>query len=87
MAKERRKWQAFVNMVMELKQPHSLRPVCLIQQQEDQTNTKDNIPPVEEATERKPYGLRIFRILSNTSQRFNNKNFYCCLRCHILTCI
>jgi hypothetical protein len=32
----------------------------LIQQQEDQTNTKDNIPPIEEATERKPYGLRIF---------------------------
>jgi hypothetical protein len=29
-------------------------------QQEDQTNTKDNIPPIEEATERKPYGLRIF---------------------------
>jgi hypothetical protein len=22
--------------------------------------TKDNIPPIEEATERKPYGLRIF---------------------------
>jgi hypothetical protein len=33
---------------------------CLIQQQEDQTNSKDNIPPIEEATERKPYGLRIF---------------------------
>jgi hypothetical protein len=33
---------------------------CLIQQQEDQTNTKDNIPPIEEATEGKPYGLRIF---------------------------
>jgi hypothetical protein len=33
---------------------------CLIQQQEDQTNTKDNIPPIEEAMERKPYGLRIF---------------------------
>jgi hypothetical protein len=33
---------------------------CLIQQQEDQTNTKDNIPPIEEATESKPYGLRIF---------------------------
>jgi hypothetical protein len=33
---------------------------CLIQQQDDQTNTKDNIPPIEEATERKPYGLRIF---------------------------
>jgi hypothetical protein len=54
---------------------------CLIQQQEDQTNTKDNIPPIEEATERKLYGLRIFRILSNTSQRFNDtilndKNFY-----------
>jgi hypothetical protein len=32
----------------------------LIQQQEDQTNTKDNIPPIEEATERKLYGLRIF---------------------------
>jgi hypothetical protein len=32
----------------------------LIQHQEDQTNTKDNIPPIEEATERKPYGLRIF---------------------------
>jgi hypothetical protein len=32
----------------------------LIQQQEDQTNTKDNIPPIEEAMERKPYGLRIF---------------------------
>jgi hypothetical protein len=30
------------------------------QQQEDQTNTKDNIPPIEEAMERKPYGLRIF---------------------------
>jgi hypothetical protein len=30
---------------------------CLIQQQEDQTNTKDNIPPIEEAMERKPYGL------------------------------
>jgi hypothetical protein len=61
---------------MLLKQPHSLRPVwssyiyCfhtplhvsvfLIQQEEDQTNTKDNIPPMEEATERKPYGLRIF---------------------------
>jgi hypothetical protein len=29
-------------------------------QQEDQTNTKDNIPPIEEFTERKPYGLRIF---------------------------
>jgi hypothetical protein len=28
--------------------------------QEDQTNTKDNIPPIEEAMERKPYGLRIF---------------------------
>jgi hypothetical protein len=24
------------------------------------TNTKDNIPPIEEAMERKPYGLRIF---------------------------
>jgi hypothetical protein len=36
------------------------RDQCLIQQQEDQTNTKDNIPPIEEATERKPYGLRIF---------------------------
>jgi hypothetical protein len=33
---------------------------CLIQQQEDQTNSKDNIPPIEKATERKPYGLRIF---------------------------
>jgi hypothetical protein len=33
---------------------------CLIQQQEAQTNTKDNIPPTEEATERKPYGLTIF---------------------------
>jgi hypothetical protein len=33
---------------------------CLIQQQEDQTNIKDIIPPIEEATERKPYGLRIF---------------------------
>jgi hypothetical protein len=33
---------------------------CFIQQQEDQTNTKDNILPIEEATERKPYGLRIF---------------------------
>jgi hypothetical protein len=33
---------------------------CLIQQQEDQTNTKDNTSPIEEATERKPYGLRIF---------------------------
>jgi hypothetical protein len=43
--------------VIVLKQPHSLR---LIQQQEDQTNTKDNTPPIEEATERKPYGLRIF---------------------------
>jgi hypothetical protein len=32
----------------------------LIQQQEDQTNTKDNIPPIGEATERKSYGLRIF---------------------------
>jgi hypothetical protein len=32
-----------------------------IQQQEDQTNTKDNIPPIEEATERRPYGLRIFQ--------------------------
>jgi hypothetical protein len=32
----------------------------LIQQQEDQTNTNDNIPPIEEAMERKPYGLRIF---------------------------
>jgi hypothetical protein len=31
-----------------------------IQQEEDQTNTKDNIPPIEEATERKPYGLIIF---------------------------
>jgi hypothetical protein len=31
-----------------------------IQQQEDQTNTKDDIPPIEEAMERKPYGLRIF---------------------------
>jgi hypothetical protein len=31
-----------------------------LQQQEDQTNSKDNIPPIEEATERKPYGLRIF---------------------------
>jgi hypothetical protein len=30
-----------------------------LQQEEDQTNTKDNIP-IEEATERKPYGLRIF---------------------------
>jgi hypothetical protein len=30
------------------------------QQQEDQTNTQDNIPPIEEAMERKPYGLRIF---------------------------
>jgi hypothetical protein len=29
-------------------------------QQEDQTNSKDNIPPIEEATERKLYGLRIF---------------------------
>jgi hypothetical protein len=32
----------------------------LIKQQEDQTNTKDNIPPIEETMERKPYGLRIF---------------------------
>jgi hypothetical protein len=32
----------------------------LIQQQEDKTNTEDNIPPIEEATERKSYGLRIF---------------------------
>jgi hypothetical protein len=30
------------------------------QQQEDQTNTKDNIPPIEEAMERKPSGFRIF---------------------------
>jgi hypothetical protein len=35
-------------------------PQGQIQQQEDQTKTKDNIPPIEEATERKPYGLRIF---------------------------
>jgi hypothetical protein len=34
--------------------------LCLIQQQEDQTNSKDNIPPIEEAMERKPYGLGIF---------------------------
>jgi hypothetical protein len=34
--------------------------IQVIQQQEDQTNRKDNIPPIEEATERKPYGLRIF---------------------------
>jgi hypothetical protein len=34
--------------------------ILFIQQQEDQTNTKDNIPPIEEATECKPYGLRIF---------------------------
>jgi hypothetical protein len=34
--------------------------ILFIQQQEDQTNTKDNIPPIEGATERKPYGLRIF---------------------------
>jgi hypothetical protein len=33
---------------------------ALIQQEEDQTNTKDNILPIEEAMERKPYGLRIF---------------------------
>jgi hypothetical protein len=26
----------------------------------NQTNTKDNIPPIEETMERKPYGLRIF---------------------------
>jgi hypothetical protein len=50
-----------------LKQPHSLRPVwssyiyilCLIQQQEDQINTQDNLPSTEEATEREPCGLRI----------------------------
>jgi hypothetical protein len=43
-----------------LKQPHSLRThECLIQQ-EDQINTKDNLPPIEEATEREIYGLRIF---------------------------
>jgi hypothetical protein len=24
------------------------------------TNTKDNIPPIEEVMEHKPYGLRIF---------------------------
>jgi hypothetical protein len=29
-------------------------------QQEDQINSKDNIPPIEVATERKPHGLRIF---------------------------
>jgi hypothetical protein len=34
--------------------------ILFIQQQEDQTNTKDNLPPIEEATEREPYGLRIF---------------------------
>jgi hypothetical protein len=34
--------------------------ISLIQQQEEHTNTKDNIPPIEEATERKPYGLKIF---------------------------
>jgi hypothetical protein len=45
----------FISSPSLLKQPHSL-----IQQQEDQINTKDNIPPIEEATERKPYGLRIF---------------------------
>jgi hypothetical protein len=39
---------------------HLQKAQCLIQQQEDQTNTKDNIPPIEEATERKPYGLKIF---------------------------
>jgi hypothetical protein len=38
----------------------TLSEECLIQLQEDQTNTKDNIPPIEEAMERKPYGLRIF---------------------------
>jgi hypothetical protein len=34
--------------------------MCLIQQQEDQINTKDNLPSIEEATEREPCGLRIF---------------------------
>jgi hypothetical protein len=33
---------------------------ALIQQQQDQMNSKDNFPPIEEATEREPYGLRIF---------------------------
>jgi hypothetical protein len=32
----------------------------LTQQQEDQTNSKDNIPPIEVAMERKPFGLRNF---------------------------
>jgi hypothetical protein len=46
---------------LDISQPYRPpRPVTGIQQQEDQTNTKDNIPPIEEATERKPYGLRIF---------------------------
>jgi hypothetical protein len=44
---------------MLLNQLHS-QAQCLMQQQEDQINTKDNIPPIEEATERKSYGLRIF---------------------------
>jgi hypothetical protein len=48
-------------LVNHLQKAHQLfKGNCLIQQQEEQTNTKDNIPPIEEATERKPYGLRIF---------------------------
>jgi hypothetical protein len=50
-------------LVNHLQKAHQLfkgKDECLIQQQEDQTNTKDNIPPIEEATEHKPYGLRIF---------------------------
>jgi hypothetical protein len=38
----------------------NIEGMLLIQQQEDQINTKDKIPPIEETTERKPYGLRIF---------------------------
>jgi hypothetical protein len=35
------------------------RDQCLVQQQEDQINTQDNLPSIEEATEREPCGLRI----------------------------
>jgi hypothetical protein len=42
---------------------HSGHSFCLIQHQEDLINTQDNLPLIEEATEREPCGSRIIRIL------------------------
>jgi hypothetical protein len=38
----------------------------IIQQEEDQINTQDNLPSIEDAMEREPCGLRIIRIFINS---------------------